>query len=56
MIKEYFIVHFTFFKGEENKNGETISKFFDTKHNIQRLDIIEPHKYRQGSITILRKT
>jgi len=56
IVKEYFVVHFTFFKGKENKNGETISKFLETNSHIQRLDIIEPHKYRQGSITILRKT
>ena len=56
IVKEYFVVHFTFFKGKENKNGETISKFLESNPHIQRLDIIEPHKYRQGSITILRRT
>ena len=60
MIKEFSIFHFTFFKGEENKNGKIISKCLSeylrsTGSNMQRLDIIEPHKFKQGSITILRK-
>ena len=49
----YVICHFTFSDGKPNDlyeaviNGSTGDPF--------QIDIIEPHKTRQGSITILKK-
>ena len=57
-IKEYRIFHFTFFRGEENNNGKVLSNYPFRANNfkhVQRLDIIEPHKFKQGSISILKK-
>ena len=51
MVKEYVLFHFTYFKGEPNKNLEVVSQL----PAAFRMDIIEPHKFRQGSITMLRK-
>ena len=52
MIKEYALFHFTYFKGETNTNWEIVNQLPATF----RMDIVEPHKFRQGSITMLRRT
>ena len=52
MIKEYALFHFTYFQGKENTNGEIVGQLPAS----YRMDIIEPHKFRQGSITMLRRT
>ena len=57
MVKEYALFHFTYFRGEPNNNNEILSKALTTPHNYTyRMDILEPHKIRQGSITMFRKT
>jgi len=55
MVKEYALFHFTFFKEKENKNGQLITEHLKSHSSVQRLDIIEPHKFKQGSVTMLRK-
>ena len=52
MVKEYALFHFTYFRGEPNKNNSILSTITDISY---RMDIVEPHKLRQGSITMLRK-
>ena len=52
MVKEYALFHFTYFKGEPNKNNDILSLLRDYQY---RMDIVEPHKFKQGSITMLRK-
>ena len=61
ICSQYMIFHFTFFQGRPNSNSDIISDTI-TKwqrilgySNVQRIDILEPHKYRQGSITVLKK-
>ena len=55
------IFHFTFFQGQPTTNIDIISGFIDGwarllgANNVQRIDIIEPHKAGQGSITMLKK-
>ena len=51
MVKEYALFHFTYFRGSHNKNGEIVSQL----KADYRMDIIEPHKFKQGSLTMLRK-
>ena len=52
MVKEYALFHFTYFRGEPNKNNSILSTITDLSY---RMDIVEPHKLKQGSITMLRK-
>ena len=52
MVKEYALFHFTYFRGEPNKNNSILSTITDISY---RMDIVEPHKFKQGSITMLRK-
>jgi len=52
MVKEYALFHFTYFRGEPNNNNNILSKIKDYKY---RMDIVEPHKFKQGSITMFRK-
>ena len=49
----YVICHFTYTDGHPNENLEAILK--SAEGNPFRIDIIEPHKIRQGSLTILKK-
>lgn len=57
----YMIFHFTFFQEQPSANIEAIADFLDSwtqlfgVNNVQRIDMIEPHKIGQGSITILKK-
>ena len=51
MVKEYALFHFTYFQGRHNKNGEIMNQM----EAAYRMDIIEPHKFKQGSLTMLRK-
>ena len=53
MVKEYALFHFTYFRGEPNKNNDILSTI---KHVSYRMDLVEPHKFKQGSITMFRKT
>ena len=53
MVKEYALFHFTYFKGEPNRNNDILSTIDDYTY---RMDIVEPHKFKQGSITMFRKS
>ena len=58
MVKEYALFHFTYFRGLPNRNGEIMNKLTSdvhSKYRVDRVDIIEPHKFKQGSVTMLRK-
>ena len=55
------IFHYTFFQGQPTTAIDIISDSIDGwarlygANNVQRIDILEPHKAGQGSITMLRK-
>ena len=55
------IFHYTFFQGQPTTTIDIISGSIDGwarlygANNVQRIDILEPHKAEQGSITILNK-
>ena len=51
-VREYALFHFTYFRGEPNKNNDILSTITDYSY---RMDIVEPHKFKQGSITMFRK-
>ena len=57
----YMIFHYTFFQGQPTTAIDIISGSIDGHarlygaNNVQRIDILEPHKAGQGSITMLRK-
>jgi len=61
ICSQYMIFHFTFTQGRPNPNSNIISDTIARwqkilgHSNVQRIDILEPHKYRQGSITVLKK-
>ena len=58
MVKGYGVLHFTYFRGLPNRNGEIRNKLTSdvhSKYRVDRLVIIEPHKFKQGSVTMLRK-
>jgi len=54
MVKEYALFHFTYFRGEPNRNHDILSKISETV--LFRMDIVEPHKFKQGSVTMLKKS
>ena len=49
----YIFFHFTYSNGEPNLNHKIIQDH--TKGNPVTFDIVEPHKKRQGSITMVQK-
>ena len=57
----YMIFHYTFFQGKATDSIDMISGAIAGwtrlmgESNVQRIDILEPHKAEQGSITMLRK-
>ena len=53
ICSEYVIFHFTYCNGQPTESLVSILKNISGPHF--RLDIVEPHKKNQGSITILRK-
>ena len=53
LCSEYVFFHFTYFRGQPNKNMDAILN--NATGNAYRMDIVEPNKFRQGSITMLRK-
>ena len=53
LCTEYVFFHFTYFRGQPNKNMDAILN--NATGNAYRMDIVEPNKFRQGSITMLRK-
>ena len=52
MVNEYALFHFTYFRGELNNNGKIIDNL---SGQLSRMDIVEPHKFKQGSVTMLKK-
>ena len=61
ICSHYMIFHYTFFQGQPTTAIDIISGSIDgwTRltgcSNVQRIDILEPHKAGQGSITMLKK-
>jgi hypothetical protein len=61
ICSHYMIFHYTFFQGKPTTNIDIISGAIDGwarllgANNVQRIDVLEPHKAGQGSITMLRK-
>ena len=61
ICSHYMIFHYTFFQGRPATAIDIISGSIDgwTRltgcSNVQRIDILEPHKAEQGSITMLKK-
>ncbi len=53
LCSAYIICHFTYLDGKPNKNFEAILD--GIKGDPFVIDIIEPHKTRQGSLTIIKK-
>lgn len=49
----YVVFHYTFSNGKPNKNMDILNKHLGKSHQI--FSIIEPHKKRQGSISIIKK-
>ena len=61
ICSHYMIFHYTFFQGQPTTAIDVISVAIDGwtrlmgSSNVQRIDILEPHKAGQGSITMLKK-
>ena len=61
ICSHYMIFHYTFFQGQPTTVIDIISGSIDGwarlygANNVQRIDILEPHKAGQGSITMLKK-
>jgi len=61
ICSHYMIFHYTFFQRKPTTNIDIISGAIDGwtrlmgSSNVQRIDILEPHKAGQGSITMLKK-
>ena len=61
ICSHYMIFHYTFFQGQPTTTIDIISGSIDGyarlygANNVQRIDILEPHKAGQGSITMLKK-
>ena len=61
ICSHYMIFHYTFFQGKATDSIDMISGAIAGwtrlmgESNVQRIDILEPHKAGQGSITMLRK-
>ena len=61
ICSHYMIFHYTFFQGQPTTTIDIISGSIDGHarlygaNNVQRIDILEPHKAEQGSITMLKK-
>ena len=53
MCSGYVLFHFTYSDGKPNKMHHLI--YDKIKDNLQTFDIVEPHKKRQGSITMINK-
>ena len=61
ICSHYMIFHFTFFQGQPTTAIDILSGSIDGwarlygVNNVQRIDILEPHKAEQGSVTMLKK-
>ena len=54
MCSGYLAMHYTYYRGEPNPNYEVIDRYCSV-YNFERVHMIEPHKYRQGSFCLLRR-
>tara|TARA_B100000519_G_scaffold162658_1_gene145447 strand:- start:607 stop:1251 length:645 start_codon:yes stop_codon:yes gene_type:complete len=54
MCSGYIAMHYTYYRGEPNLNYEVIDRYCSV-YNFERVHLIEPHKYRQGSFCLLRR-
>jgi hypothetical protein len=58
----YIFFHFTYYHGQPNSNHAIISEYMsadkyrdeDGNSLWSQIDLVEPHKYRQGSVTMLK--
>ena len=50
----YVLLHFTYYRGKPNPNYDVI-KTYISNEEWERIDMIEPHKYRQGSFTMVKR-
>ena len=61
ICSHYMLFHFTFFQGQPTTAIDILSGSIDGwarlygVNNVQRIDILEPHKAEQGSVTMLKK-
>ena len=61
ICSHYMIFHYTFFQAQPTTAIDIISGSIDGwarlygVNNVQRIDILEPHKAEQGSVTMLKK-
>jgi len=61
ICSHYMLFHFTFFQGQPTTAIDILSSSIDGwarlygANNVQRIDILEPHKAEQGSVTMLKK-
>ena len=53
ICSEYVLFHYTYTRGKQNKNMKTILENIES--NVMKMDIIEPNKFTQGSVTMLKK-
>lgn len=54
ICSRFVFFHFTYREGKPNKNMEIILRGANATE-YRRLDIVEPHKRRQGSVTVIEK-
>ena len=53
LCSEYIFLHNTYEHGKPNDISNLLSE--NIKSRCMRMDIVEPNKYRQGSVTMLKK-
>ena len=46
--------HYTYYKGKPNDNLTEIKNYISSEH-WEQINMIEPHKYRQGSFTMIKR-
>ena len=50
----YVLLHYTYYRGKPNPNYTEVETYC-SHEEWERVDLIEPHKYRQGSFTMLKR-
>ena len=50
----YVLFHYTYYRGKPNPNYTEIETYVSNEE-WERVDMIEPHKYRQGSFTMIKR-
>jgi len=54
ICSRYIFFHYTFTNGKGNQKLDTILKYLPESSTM--MNIVEPHKFRQGSVSIIKKT